>query len=247
MASTVTAPIVLTLVLDPKSQHFFDTLREEHFPKERSFLKAHLTLFHHLPSHNYDNIRSQIEETATAEAPLPIAVTGVRNLGRGVAFTLESQRLRALHKRLQRQWHPELTPQDQQRLYPHITVQNKVDAAAAAALHRELAAQFQPFEATGTALQLWAYRGGPWEPLHVFPFLKQPASQASSSWTKKGLHNEKRDFRSSPLSTSSVDELLGFIEFLVPCSQRCIIFPFLFLFFSFLLLLFYLFIISTVL
>ena len=170
--ATAVAPIVLTLELDDKSRLFFDTLRQQHFPKERSFLSAHLTLFHHLPGDSYDAIRTHVAAAAAAEGPLPIAVTGVRFLGRGVAYTLENQRLRALHKRLQRQWHDELTPQDQQRLNPHITVQNKVDAAIARDLHRELAEQFQPFEATGTALQLWAYRGGPWEPLEIFPFLK---------------------------------------------------------------------------
>ncbi|KAG0583444.1 hypothetical protein KC19_3G136200 [Ceratodon purpureus] len=171
MATTV-APIVLTLELDSKSQQFFDTLRQQHFPKERSFLSAHLTLFHHLPGGSYDDIRTQVAAAAAAEAQLPIAVTGVRFLGRGVAYTLENQRLRALHKRFQKQWHEELTSQDRQKLNPHITVQNKVDEAVARELHRELAEQFQPFEATGTGLQLWAYRGGPWEPLEMFPFLK---------------------------------------------------------------------------
>jgi 2'-5' RNA ligase len=171
MATTV-APIVLTLELDSKSQLFFDALRQQHFPKGRSFLAVHLVLFHHLPGGNYDAIRAQMATAAAAEAPLPIAVTGVRFLGRGVAYTLENQRLRALHKRLQKQWHGELTPQDQQKLNPHITVQNKVDEAVARELHRELAEQFQLFDATGTGLQLWAYRGGPWEPLEMFPFLK---------------------------------------------------------------------------
>lgn len=167
------APLVLTLALDSQSQLFFDALRQRYFPKERSFLSAHLTLFHHLPGGNYDAIRSQVAMAAGAEAPLPIAITGVRFLGRGgVAYTMESSRLRALHKRFQKQWHADLTPQDQQRLSPHITVQNKVDAAIARALHHELSEQFQPFDATGTGLQLWAYRGGPWEALDMFPFLK---------------------------------------------------------------------------
>lgn len=172
MAPTAVAPIVLTVALDTKSQQFFDTLRQQHFPKERSFLSAHLTLFHHLPGGSYDAIRAQVATLAASEALLPIAVTGVRFMGRGVAYTLENHRLRALYKRVHSQWRAELTPQDQQRLNPHITVQNKVDAAVARELHRELAQDFQPFQATGTGLQLWAYRGGPWEALELFPFLK---------------------------------------------------------------------------
>ncbi|GAA3929205.1 hypothetical protein GCM10022406_13370 [Hymenobacter algoricola] len=51
-----------------------------------------------------------------------------------------------------------------------MTVQNKVPPAAARALHEQLTAEFTPFEAVGTGLQLWAYRGGPWEALATFGF-----------------------------------------------------------------------------
>ncbi|WP_208644854.1 2'-5' RNA ligase family protein [Mucilaginibacter kameinonensis] len=42
--------LILTLRLDEESQAFFDEMRKRHFPQERNFLKAHLTLFHQLPS-----------------------------------------------------------------------------------------------------------------------------------------------------------------------------------------------------
>ncbi|SHL78499.1 2'-5' RNA ligase family protein [Hymenobacter psychrotolerans] len=164
------APLILTLALDADSQRFFDELRSRYFPPERNFLQAHLTLFHHLPGPDFNAIASQLTTLATQLQPLALAVTGLRFLGRGVAYTLENQELRTLHKELQTLWHPHLTPQDQQKLQPHITVQNKVEPAVARTLHQELAASFQPFEATGTGLQLWAYRGGPWEALQTFPF-----------------------------------------------------------------------------
>ncbi|WP_460503719.1 2'-5' RNA ligase family protein, partial [Hymenobacter agri] len=97
-------------------------------------------------------------------------VAGLRSLGRGVAFTLENDELRALHRRLQAEFADYLIPQDRQKLQPHITVQNKVDPAAARQLLAELQAGFAPFEALGTGLHLWAYRGGPWESLAEFPF-----------------------------------------------------------------------------
>jgi hypothetical protein len=75
-----------------------------------------------------------------------------------------------LHRELQTTWQPALTPQDQQKLRPHVTVQNKVDPQAARALYEQLKADFVPFEATGTGLQLWAYRGGPWEAIQTFDF-----------------------------------------------------------------------------
>ncbi|RZK87473.1 MAG: 2'-5' RNA ligase family protein, partial [Hymenobacter sp.] len=96
-------------------------------------------------------------------ALLPLQVTGLKFMGRGVMYTLENAALPALHRHLQRQWEPWLTPQDKQGLRPHITVQNKVDPAVARTLHEELAAGFQPFTAQGTGLALWAYKGGPWE------------------------------------------------------------------------------------
>jgi 2'-5' RNA ligase len=163
------------LALDAGSQRFFDELRQQHFPPERNFLQAHLTLFHHLPGADYLRISQELAALAGTEAPLPLAVTGLRFLGRGVAYSLENSRLQALHRQLQTSWQPSLTPQDQQRLKPHVTVQNKVDPAVARSLHQQLTADFQPFEVTGTGLQLWAYRGGPWEALQTFSFGAAPA------------------------------------------------------------------------
>ncbi|AII50591.1 2'-5' RNA ligase family protein [Hymenobacter sp. APR13] len=165
-----TAPLILTLALDADSQRFFDALRQQHFPPERNFLQAHLTLFHHLPGSDYARISQELAALVTTEQPLPLAVTGLRFLGRGVAYSLENNRLQVLHQQLQTIWQASLTPQDQQKLKPHVTVQNKVDPAVARSLHQQLTADFQPFEATGTGLQLWAYRGGPWEALQTFAF-----------------------------------------------------------------------------
>jgi len=165
-----TTPLILTLALDPETQSFFDALRQQHFPPERNYLAAHLTLFHHLPGADYKAISNQLAQLAATQPPLRLAVTGLRFLGRGVAYTLECPPLQALHRTLQTTWQPHLTPQDQQKLTPHVTVQNKVDPAVSRALHQQLAAGFQPLEATGTGLQLWAYRNGPWETLQTFGF-----------------------------------------------------------------------------
>ncbi|HEX8425520.1 2'-5' RNA ligase family protein [Hymenobacter sp.] len=165
---TAETPLILTLTLDTEAQQFFEELRKQHFPKERNFLGAHLTLFHHLPGAEYEAITEHLAQVAAAQSPLTLAVSGVRFLGRGVAYTLECPPLQALHRAMQTTWQPYLTPQDQQKLNPHVTVQNKVDPAVARALHQQLAADFQPFEATGTAWHLWAYRNGPWESLRTF-------------------------------------------------------------------------------
>ncbi len=144
------------------AQARFDRLRAEHFPPERNHLAAHVTLFHALPGEHVDAVRTGLAAAAEREA-FDVAVTGLRSLGRGVAFTLESADLTALRSRLATTWEPWLTPQDRQRHAPHVTVQNKVDPAAAKALQRELAAGFAPFAVRGEALRLWRYAGGPWD------------------------------------------------------------------------------------
>ncbi len=164
------APLILTLALDAASQTYFNHLRQQHFPPKINYLAAHLTLFHHLPSHELTSVSATLRQLSQSLGPLVLRVTGLRSLGRGVAFTLENAELRTLHRQLQAAFAPHLTPQDQQKLQPHITIQNKVDPAAARQLLADLQADFAPFEAVGTGLHLWAYRGGPWESLAEFPF-----------------------------------------------------------------------------
>lgn len=157
-------------MLDAPSQAYFDGLRQQHFPPGRNFLAAHLTLFHHLPGDAEAAIAGHVAAVCRHQSPLPLAVTGLRSLGRGVAFALDNPDLRTLHRQLQAHWQPWLTPQDQQRLAPHVTIQNKVDPAEARQLLVRLTDEFRPFEALGTGLQLWEYQGGPWESRRTFAF-----------------------------------------------------------------------------
>jgi 2'-5' RNA ligase len=170
MPDFVPAPLILTLALDAGTQAYFNDLRRQHFPPAINYLAAHLTLFHHLPGAELAAVQAQLEAIAASQPRLHLPVTGLRSLGRGVAFTLENDELRALHRRLQATFAAHLTPQDQQKLQPHVTIQNKVTPTEARELLAELQADFTPFEAVGTGLHLWAYRNGPWESLAEFPF-----------------------------------------------------------------------------
>ena len=170
MPDSAPAPLILTLALDAAAQAYFNDLRRRHFPPAINYLAAHLTLFHHLPGAELATVQTHLKALAASQCRLPLSVTGLRSLGRGVAFTLENDALRDLHRRLQATFAPHLTPQDQQKLQPHVTIQNKVDPAEARALLADLQAGFTPFEAVGTGLHLWAYRQGPWESLAGFPF-----------------------------------------------------------------------------
>jgi 2'-5' RNA ligase len=97
-------------------------------------------------------------------------VKGLRSLGRGVAYTLESVELAEMRRHLAMQWNDWLKPQDRQNHLPHVTVQNKVDPTAARALLEELSDSFEPFRAEAVGLELWWYRGGPWERVRAFRF-----------------------------------------------------------------------------
>ena len=170
MLPATSAPLILTLDLDNEAQTYFNALRRQHFPPKINYLAAHLTLFHHLPGPEIAAISEALRARSQALGPLPLQVTGLRSLGRGVAFNLENEALRTLHRQLQTAFAPHLTPQDQQKLQPHVTVQNKVDPAVARQLLADLQASFAPFGAVGTGLHLWSYRNGPWESMVKFPF-----------------------------------------------------------------------------
>ncbi|MBB4041210.1 2'-5' RNA ligase [Microvirga flocculans] len=167
------APLILTLRFDERSFAFFEAQRQRYFPPERNFIPAHLTLFHHLPGENLTAIARDLEDRMSEQGAFSLAVSGLRSLGRGVAYALCSPELDALRGDLFRQWHPWLTPQDRQRHRPHVTIQNKVDPSAARALLEELSDGFQPFQVSGIGLDLWWYRGGPWEKAQSFPFMPE--------------------------------------------------------------------------
>lgn len=164
------APLILTLTLDAHSQAAFDALRQAHFPAERLLVGAHVTLFHALPGDLTAVVVAELGREAERTAIMPVRVGGVRLLGRGVAFALESTPLTRLRGRLRGRWAEWLTPQDRQPWRPHVTIQNKVDPASAKALHAALLADFIPYDVTGIGLDLWLYRHGPWEPAGGFRF-----------------------------------------------------------------------------
>jgi 2'-5' RNA ligase len=168
--SPLEVPLILTLLLDEATAQLFNELRRRHFPPERNYLDAHLTLFHHLPGRERAAISEYLTAYCQQLAPMALAVTGLQFLGQGVAYRVESEAVEALHRDLQRHWRPWLTPQDQQKRRPHVTIQNKVRPEVARSLHEQLSSSFQPFAATGTGLQLWAYRNGPWEAVQTFGF-----------------------------------------------------------------------------
>lgn len=164
------APIIVTLQLDGATSETFERLRQTYFPPELNRVPAHLTLFHALPGAQVDRVLRVVGHSALARPPFPVRVTGLLKLGRGVGFRLEAPTLTAVRREIQEAFAERLTRQDREGFRPHVTVQNKVSPERARHTYEALMAGFSPWEATAEGLQLWHYRGGPWEPLAVVPF-----------------------------------------------------------------------------
>ncbi len=157
----MTAPLVLTLALEERSQRRFEHERATLFPAGRTHVSAHVTLFHALPA----SLRPDVEQALAplADQPPPeVRVTGVRSLGRGAAYDVSCPQVQEWHRAWQCRWAAELTRQDAAGLRLHVTVQNKVDPALARHTVARLQQQFEPWTTTAVALRLWRYDGGPW-------------------------------------------------------------------------------------
>ena len=155
-------PLIVTLTLDAAAQAWFDDCRITYFPTDRLVVGAHVTLFHALPGMMEPRVAALLAELCATVAPFPVTVTGLRFLGRGVAYALSATPAVALRGKIATAFAGDLTPQDACAWSPHVTVQNKV----APTLARQTMALLQsrvPSPITAAGLALWRYRGGPWE------------------------------------------------------------------------------------
>ena len=163
-------PLILTVKLDADSFGFFDALRREHFPPERNFLAAHITLFHHLPDAETARIETDLKEVCAKYEPFEMRFPTLRFLGKGTAAEIESGELTSLRSTLARGWNAWLTAQDKQKFKPHITIQNKTAPDEARNLFRNLQAKWQLRTGEAVGLELWHYLGGPWKSAGEFSF-----------------------------------------------------------------------------
>lgn len=167
---TDTAPLILTAELPPDLHRWATELRREHFPPERNFLEAHVTMFHALPPQIEGELRALLARLAGAIAPLPARLDGIMNLGRGTALRLTSPALIELRADIAGHFRGMLTAQDDHPPRLHVTIQNKVAPDQARRLQAELAEVMIPRDFAVPGLALHRYRGGPWEPVRRFAF-----------------------------------------------------------------------------
>jgi len=149
---------ILTAEMDDVSFTWLDGLRREHFPPDRNFLSAHLTLFHRLSSAQVARLRS-VERPCT---PVETRFDRVVFLGFGVAIGVRSAALERLRSNARTEIGGEFSRQDSQPWKPHVTVQNKVTAVSASQLQNALEQGFAERVDAATGLLVWEYLGGPW-------------------------------------------------------------------------------------
>lgn len=172
--SIARSPLILTLKLDDSSFDRLNQLRQTYFPRHRNFLPAHVTLFHALPGAQEQDIRDRLRSICAGVNRFPIAFPTLRFLGKGFAAEIEAPPLIHLHHNLAQGWRDWLTPQDQQKYKPHVTIQNKVQPDLARQDFQQLASQWQPLQGYGEGLLLWHYKGGPWDLAELFCFSSTP-------------------------------------------------------------------------
>lgn len=168
-ATQAPSPVIVTAEMGSADQAWADTLRARHFPPERNWLKAHITLFHHLPPRCLPELQAALVEIVRGPAP-GARIDRLLNLGQGVAFHVASPELLAIRDELAERFAALLTPQDAGRPRLHITVQNKVTAEVARATLAELERDFVPRTLRIAGLGVYYYRGGPWEVIRRYAF-----------------------------------------------------------------------------
>jgi 2'-5' RNA ligase len=162
------APLILTLALEDHAFQYFNSLRRAHFPPERNFIDAHLTLLHQLPN-TAANLR-KITAISERIAPFRCKVSSLMKLGNGVAFRIISDDLCQLHHAIIDSFREDIIAQDKQPFRPHITIQNKVSPANAQILFDDLSSSFKPWEFDAVGLFVWEYQNGPWSRVSGIPF-----------------------------------------------------------------------------
>lgn len=167
------APFIVTAELPGEVFALANGLRQTHFPPERNNLAAHVTLFHSLAPSLREELPRELARLAGEYAPPEAEIDGLMDLGSGTALFIRSNAMQNIRGELADLFFAMLTAQDRGTKKLHITIQNKVDRAAAKGLQAELGETILPRRFTFTGLVLHIYRDPHWESLGVWKFRGQ--------------------------------------------------------------------------
>ena len=160
---SVGIPLILTFTLDEGSQSRLDAWRSSYFPPERNHLKAHLTIYHQLPGQMLRDITGRLEEFVRDKEFAPIDFTELKTRGGFVGVMMEAPALHVLRAGLNEIFSEHLRAQDKQPYKPHVTITNLGSPSVAQKCFDALQGEFKPWQGYASGLELYHYRGGPWE------------------------------------------------------------------------------------
>ena len=163
-------PFIVTAEMPLDIFSWANSLRTEHFPPERNWLKAHVTLFHNMAPSLREELPRFLARLAGEFAPPEAEQNGLMDLGGGTALAIRSPAMLAIREQISEHFWAMLTKQDQGGKKLHITIQNKVPRDAALALQAELAPRLQPRRFAFTGLGLHLYTNPHWEEVGVWKF-----------------------------------------------------------------------------
>ena len=104
--------LIVTAELGLADFAWIDALRRTHYPPERNQVPAHLTIFHALPPSAEVELRGRLAQAAVRRTPPHATLTGLMDLGGGVAFRVVSPDLDRIREELAEELHGLLGAQD---------------------------------------------------------------------------------------------------------------------------------------
>ena len=169
-ARTPPAPFIVTAELPEDIFAWSNGLRAEHYPPERNWLKAHVTLFHSFAPSLRDELPRFLARMAGEFAPPSAQLNGLMDLGQGTALAIRSPQMLAVREIIAEHFWDMLTRQDQGGKKLHITIQNKVERKAALALQEQLGQRLDARDFAFAGLGLHLYRNPHWEAVGMWKF-----------------------------------------------------------------------------
>lgn len=165
----MTGALIVTADFIADDFAWLEGLRRTHYPFDLNRVPVHLTMFHALPPSSEAEVQRQL--SLHAKRPRPRAtITGLMDLGGGVAFRVVSEELDAIREELADHFQGLLSAQDAGGWRPHITIQNKAGNKQARALLDELERNFRQRPLGIAGLSLYRYLNGPWERIAAYSF-----------------------------------------------------------------------------
>lgn len=162
----------MTALIEKEAIDRLDQLRSAYFPKDRNFLKAHVTLFHAAP----------LELVSVWNLPaksLDIEFGEPFFIGKG--FAVKARCLELCN------WRQSLlnsglafTAQDLALRQLHVTIQNKVDPVKAKSDFEKFKQVWTPITSRVIGIETWNYENGPWRHLQTY-YLGSTLNEQSSN------------------------------------------------------------------